>query len=170
VVQKRTTINNVRTSVCMWGLFTYVWIYYVPECKNVCKYIYNTMYVSIQDLRMYMYVGLCSHPRIHLFTSYVVVLFQVQDCLVSIFVSNIHKRNENKRRTGIVQSVRQLDNRGFSLPQRQDGSCPMGTGSSLPAGKAAGTNSWPHLHLVPRLEMLEAIPPLPIRLHGVVLN
>jgi hypothetical protein len=40
----------------------------VLEYKNVCKDIYNSMYVRIQDLRMYMYVGLCSHPRIYLLT------------------------------------------------------------------------------------------------------
>jgi hypothetical protein len=38
-------------------------------------------------------------------------------------------------------------------------------------GQAAGAcNSTAHLHLVPRLRMYGAIPPLPIRLHGVVRN
>jgi len=62
-------------------------------------------------------------------------------------------------------------------------SYPMSTGSSIPWGKAAGgVKLTTYLHLVPRLRMRGALPPLPkyvmrwclikkeIRLHGVVLS
>jgi hypothetical protein len=51
-------------------------------------------------------------------------------------------------------------------------SYPVGTGGSFPGGKAVGARSWPttHLQLVPRSRKCGSIHPLPIRLHGVVLN
>jgi hypothetical protein len=146
--------NRIKSTIswkrCYLTLTLYV---FMSRCKGKYYFINITMYNIYLD------------PITKLSTSDIFI--KSGDSSVGIATSyGLHGRGVGIR-APVASSI-------FSSPRHPDrlwgppSLLPMGTGGYFPGGKEAG--AWNPVQLVPRWRKCGSTHPLPIRLHGVVLN
>jgi hypothetical protein len=117
-----------------------------------------------------VFISISQHPLLyHIYFPYL-ASFGSRDSVVCIAIRYglETEKSEFESRWGPEFSLLQIVQTGSEVHPT---SYPMGTGDSFPSGKSGrGIKLTTHLQLVPGSRKCESIHPLPIRLHGVVLN